>query len=234
MAAGNTLWSGFGGPCENTNDGDPIVLFDQLAGRWLLSQFALPYAAGPYYQCIAISQTADPTGAYHRYAFQASATKLNDYPHFGVWPDGYYMTSQSVPLHGRRLCVGRRGRYVFERDKMLQGQAARMVYFDLMSANSNFGGMLPTDLEGLTPPPTGAPNLFAEVDDNSITELGSIDALRLWKFHVDWQNTANSTFGVDGQPNAVMPVAPFNWLPCVLAGTRNCIPQPGAAPSWMR
>ena len=70
LAKGSTLWSGLGGPCETTNDGDPIVLFDQLAQRWLLSQFAQPnYPAGPFYQCVAISATADPLGAYHRYAF---------------------------------------------------------------------------------------------------------------------------------------------------------------------
>ena len=90
---GNALWTGFGGACETSNDGDPIVLYDQLANRWLASQFALPnYPSGPYYQCIAISQSGDPTGAWYRYAFVASATKMNDYPHFGIWPDAYYMT----------------------------------------------------------------------------------------------------------------------------------------------
>ena len=59
---GNTLWNGFGGPCETTNDGDPITLFDPVAKRWLMSQFAIPNGvySGPYYQCIAISQSADP------------------------------------------------------------------------------------------------------------------------------------------------------------------------------
>jgi hypothetical protein len=226
-AAGNTLWSDFGGPCATTNDGDPIVLFDQLAGRWLLSQFALPnYPAGPFYQCIAVSQTADPAGAYYRYAFQISATKLNDYPHFGVWPDGYYMTANQ--FNQNTLAWGGAGAFVFERDKLLQGHTARLVSFDLLSVNSNFGGMLPTDLEGLTLPPSGAPNLFAEVDDNSIPDLGGLDALRLWKFQVDWSNPISSTLGVNGQPNTIIPVAPFNWLPCVLLGSRSCIPQPGA------
>ncbi len=230
-ATGNTLWSGFGGPCQETNDGDPIVLFDQLAGRWLLSQFSQPnYPAGPFYQCIAISQTADPTGAYYRYAFQASATKLNDYSHFGVWPDGYYMTSNQFRYTNGTYVWGGAGAFVFERDKMLLGQSARMIYFDLMSANSAFGGMLPADLEGPTPPPLGAPNTFAEVDDNSVPELGGMDALRIWKFHVDWPDPANSTFGVNGQPDFVVPVAPFNWLPCVVSGSRSCIPQPEAAP----
>src|SRR5689334_20514731 len=94
-ATGNTIWSGFGGPCETTNDGDPVVLYDHLADRWVMSQLAIPNAffgivQGPFYQCIAISTTPDPTGSYYRYQF--SFTKLNDYPKFAVWPDAYYMT----------------------------------------------------------------------------------------------------------------------------------------------
>ncbi len=80
-APANTLWSGFGGPCETRNDGDPIVRYDHLADRWVMSQLAVPNSFfgvlfGPFYQCIAISATADPLGAYHRYQF--SFTKLND------------------------------------------------------------------------------------------------------------------------------------------------------------
>src|SRR5206468_9068598 len=89
-AAGNTLWQSLGAPCGTSNDGDPVVLYDRLAGRWVMSQFALPnYPAGPFYQCIAVSQTSDPTGAFNLYAFKISDTKLNDYPKLGVWPDGY-------------------------------------------------------------------------------------------------------------------------------------------------
>ncbi len=71
-AAGSTIWAGFGGPCETQNDGDPIVLYDHLADRWLLSQLAIPnnlfgILFAPFYQCIAVSQTPDPTGAYYRY-----------------------------------------------------------------------------------------------------------------------------------------------------------------------
>ena len=117
-AAGNTLWSGFGGPCQTTNDGDPIVQYDHLADRWMVSQFALPnYPSGPFYQCIAVSQTADPTGAWYRYQFQISATKMNDYPHFGVWPDGYYMSVNQFVGN----TWGGAGAVVFERAKMLHG-----------------------------------------------------------------------------------------------------------------
>ena len=59
---GNTLFSGFGGACETSNDGDPVVLYDKLADRWVLMQFAVP-TGGPYFQCIAVSKTSDATGA---------------------------------------------------------------------------------------------------------------------------------------------------------------------------
>ncbi|MEW6402749.1 MAG: carboxypeptidase regulatory-like domain-containing protein [Chloroflexota bacterium] len=216
-AAGNTLWSGFGGPCQTTNDGDPIVLYDHLADRWMVSQFALPnYPAGPYYECIAVSQTGDPTGAWHRYAFQISATKMNDYPHFGVWPDGYYM---SVNQFVGGATWGGQGAVVFERDKMLLGQPAQAVYFDLYGVDPNLGGMLPSDLDGPVPP-AGTPNYFVEVDDNGFGFPQ--DQLQIWEFHVDWITPSNSTLTQVG----VLPTAAFNSNMC--AGSRNCIPQPGS------
>src|SRR5687768_7038914 len=70
----STIWTGFGGPCEARNDGDAIVMYDHLADRWVMSQLALPnlffgIAIAPFYQCVAVSATNDPTGAYHRYQF---------------------------------------------------------------------------------------------------------------------------------------------------------------------
>ncbi len=87
----NTLWSGFGGLCQSDNDGDPIVIYDPIADRWVISQFAVAGANGtsvPFLQCVAVSQTADPTGSYNRYSFGYNA--FNDYPKMGVWPDAYY------------------------------------------------------------------------------------------------------------------------------------------------
>jgi len=68
----NTLWQGFGGSCETNNDGDPVVKYDRAADRWIISQFSVTGADGtttPFLQCVAVSQTPDPTGAYYRYAF---------------------------------------------------------------------------------------------------------------------------------------------------------------------
>ncbi|MBI3246314.1 MAG: hypothetical protein HYZ50_07395 [Deltaproteobacteria bacterium] len=219
---GNTLWSGFGGPCEDTNDGDPHVLYDHLADRWLFSQPAVPnFPAGPFYQCLAVSKTPDPTGAYHRYAFLISNTKLNDYPKFGVWPDGYYMSiNQFTGLGTPAAAYAGAAVVAFERAKMLTGKSAQALYLDLESVNPNFGGMLPADLDG-PPPPDDTPNYFAEVDD---TIFGfPTDSLRIWEFHVDWTNLANSTFGLSGNPNVVLDVDPFDANLCNFSS--NCIPQ---------
>lgn len=226
-ATGNSLWTGFGGPCETTNDGDPIVLFDQLANRWFMSQFALPNIDtnnGPFYQCIAVSQSGDPTGAYHRYAYLWSNTKLNDYPKFGVWPDGYYMSINQ--FNAPTFNWGGAGVAVFDRARMLSGLSASMISFDLFSVNDNFGGQLPSDLDGSTLPPPGTPNYFYEVDDSTISPGLGPDALRIWKFHVDWTTPANSTFGVNGTPNYTLTVSPFN---VICPSTRSCVPQPGTS-----
>jgi hypothetical protein len=227
-AANNTLWRGLGGPCEQLNAGDPIVLYDHLADRWMLSQFAPDTTdddgAGPYYECIAISQTGDPTGAYYRYAFRYSDEVFNDYPHFGVWPDAYYM---SVNQFGDTADDSSgAGVVAYEREKMLLGLPARQVIFDLDPVEGRFRGQLAADLDG-PPPPPGAPGIFAEIDDSS--RIGPVDALRIWYFHVDWANPASSTFGLNGQPNQVIPTAPFTMMLCESAGvrTRFCVISPG-------
>ena len=216
-AAGNTLWNGFGGACQTTNDGDPIVQYDHLADRWMVSQFALPFFPnGPFYQCIAVSQTGDPTGAWYRYEFQVSANKMNDYPHLGVWPDGYYMSVNQFAAGSLSWAGG--GVVAFERDQMLLGQPAQMVYFDLFGIDPNLGGMLPSDLDGAAPA-AGTPNTFAQIDDDAWGY--PTDQIELWDFHVDWTTPAASTFTQSG----VLPVAAFDANMC--NGSRNCIPQQG-------
>ncbi|HEX8599961.1 MAG TPA: S-layer homology domain-containing protein [Chloroflexia bacterium] len=225
---GNTLFQGMTGPagdaCSGTNSGDPIVLFDTMANRWLASQFTtFNVPSGPTYECIAISKTSDPTGQYYRYAYLASPasnpTYFEDYPHFGVWPDAYYMTTNEFninPVNAGAVFVGA-GNFAFEREKMLAGDpAARMIYFHL---EPPYGGFLPSDMDGPTPPPAGSPNYFIAVDD----EFGANaeDLLSIFKFHVDWSNVMSSTFTGPVE----VPVAEFD--PDLCAGAREaCIPQP--------
>src|ERR1044071_6292198 len=147
---GNVVWQGFGGRCQSDNDGDPIVQYDQLADRWILTQFAV--SATPYTQCVAVSTTPDPTGTYFRYAFSYSRS-FNDYPKMGVWPDGYYITynmfKSGHSFSGHNVCA-------YERDKMLVGASARQICALTTAAAS----LEPSDLEGTTLPPAGSPNLL--------------------------------------------------------------------------
>lgn len=226
----NTLWAGFGGSCQTHNDGDPIVLHDQLADRWLISQFAVTYPGTDFWQCIAVSQTSDPTGSWHRYAYQWTTSaphKLNDYPHFGIWPDGYYMTVNQ--FFGDQSGWAGLGVAIFDRVQMLTGGAATMQKIDVGAVNLNYGGTLPVDLDGDEPPPPGTPNFVAEWD-NAGWIGDPVDTLRLWEVQVDWTTPANTTFGANANFDANYFLAPAEAA-FVFCGTstasRRCIPQPG-------
>jgi len=201
--AGNTLWAGFGGGCQVNNDGDPIVQYDKAAGRWVFTQFSV--STLPFTQCVAVSTTSDATGTYNRYAFSYGNVQFNDYPKLGVWPDAYYISynifNNGQTFAGSKVCA-------FDRARMLTGAAATQQCFQL---SPSFGGLLPSDLDGATAPPAGSPNFFLNFGTNS---------LNLWKFHVDWGNSANTT--LTGPTN--MPVAAFT---AACNGGGACIPQAG-------
>ena len=200
----NTLWSGFGGGCQVDNDGDPIVTYDRLANRWIISQFQV--TSTPFQQCVAVSQTPDPTGVYFRYAFNYSG--FPDYPKMGVWPDAYYVTynmfnTTGTLFLGSQVCA-------FDRARMLTGAAATQQCF---MTSTSFGGLLPADLDGTSLPPAGAPNPVVALGATSTT-------LAYWRFHVDWTTPANSTFT---GPTAL--TVPAYTEACGFSGT--CIPQSG-------
>ncbi|MCM2258799.1 MAG: hypothetical protein NDJ94_24455, partial [Vicinamibacteria bacterium] len=203
--SGNQLFSALGGVCATENSGDPIVLYDRLAGRWLLSQFAFVNSATTFYQCVAVSRTADPTGAYNLYSYAYDA--LNDYPKLGVWPDGYYVTynmfaAGTFAYAGQKVCV-------FDRAAMIAGTAATQVCVNL--GTTEFG-YLPSDLDGTRLPPTGTPNYL-------LTLGSSGSALRLREFLVDWNQPANSTV------SAAKSIA----VPAYAEPASEAIPQPGTA-----
>src|SRR5438094_1275264 len=146
--AGNTLWAGFGGGCETNNDGDPIVQYDKMAGRWVFTQFSV--STTPYLQCVAVSTTPDATGTYNRYAFNYG-NQFPDYPKLGVWPDAYYVTynifTNGQTFAGPKVCA-------WDRVAMLAGSPATQVCFQL---GTGVNSLLPSDQDGLTPPLQGAP-----------------------------------------------------------------------------
>jgi hypothetical protein len=198
---GNVIWQGFGGRCESDNDGDPIVQYDQLADRWVLTQFAV--SATPYTQCVAVSTGPDPTGSYYRYSYSYSRN-FNDYPKMGVWPDAYYITynmfRNGQSFVGNQVCA-------LERAQMLVGAAARQA---CASTSSSHHSLEPSDLEGTTLPPAGSPNLLL-----SLTST----AVNFWRFSVNWSSGTGTLTG----PIAVAGVATYSRA----CGGGTCIPQPG-------
>jgi hypothetical protein len=188
-----TLWSGFGGPCENNGAGDPIVLYDQLANRWVITQFAATTTITD--ECIAVSTSSDASGAYARYGFHLGEDFF-DYPKFGVWPDAYYMGMNVFNSSGTAF-LGPQA-FAFDRDAMLAGNSA--TFIAAPRGGNTDDQFMPADLDGLTPPPAGAPNPFLSVGTNATWPLHH--------FHVDFVNPANSTWTVA----ATLTHAPFTVL----------------------
>lgn len=192
--------------------GDPIVLYDQLADRWLLSEFA----SSGNHLCVYISQTSDPTGSYYAYDF--TTPNFPDYPKYAVWPDAYYVSSNEYSP----------AVYALDRKRMLQGLSATSQRFtgpDL--AGFGFQAYTPSDLDGATPPPTGAPNYFMRHRDDeahNVSANPNRDYLEIWEFHVDWNNASNSKFS--GPLN--IPVSEFDSDLCGLTSF-YCFPQKGSS-----
>lgn len=203
-----------GGNCTQ-GDGDPIVLYDRLADRWLLSEFA---DVGNHL-CVYISQTSDPvSGGWYLYDF--ATPEFPDYPKYAVWPDAYYVSANQTAGPAA---------YALNREDMLVGGLGMIAFVGLPSlAGFGFQAMTPSDLDGALPPPVGAPNYFMRHRDDEAHNPGSNDPtqdyLEIWEFHVDWSTPANSSFSkvLD------LPVTEFDSNLCGLT-SQACFPQPGTS-----
>ena len=217
-----TLWAGFAVEDCTDASGDPIVLYDQFADRWLLSQFT---TRGPeYFNCVAISQTGDPTGAYYRYAF---STGLNfpDYPKYGVWTHSYIITTREF---GPTVEYGI-GVYGLERNKMINGDpAARAVSFFLDGNDPAIlplvgDGLLPPDIDGKQKPKNEDIAPIVGTQDDGGGYGATFDAINIWNFTVKWRSTPVASISLSTQ----LPVASFDSIfPCAPT-SRDCLPQPG-------
>ena len=209
----SSLWSSLpgGGGCATNNAGDPVVQYDASAvngeGRWLVTQ--LGSTSGPTYsECIAVSQTNNPSGAYYLYSY-SFGNNLNDYPKFGVWPTATnpaYLASYNLFANGQTsagaaLCA-------YDRTAMLAGAANPT---SICMQISNDAGFLPADLDGATPPPDGTPGYFLNFE--------TLSSLRLYQLSPDFTIPANSTLTA-ATPD--IPVMPFSMA----CNGGTCIPQP--------
>ncbi|MEI7981720.1 MAG: T9SS type A sorting domain-containing protein [Bacteroidota bacterium] len=174
-----SIWNGMP---HNSSNGDGIVRYDENAGRWFISQFSLPnFPYGPFYQMIAVSETADPTGSWFRWEF--AFDDLPDYPKFAIWPDGYYMSFNRIRSGGGAYDGA--GAAAFDRTAMLNGDPAARIILFLLNTNDDAYCMLPADCDGEFPE-MGTPGYFFFLKRNF---LGSLE------FQADWNNPSGSTLG---------------------------------------
>jgi hypothetical protein len=214
----NTLMSqgSFGNLCDTNNFGDPVVLYDTFEDRWIITDFAFLLDGGgnvlaPAFQCFAASKTADPVaGGWNFYSIQLSDA-LNDYPKFGIWPDGLYMTTNLFSFGAGSSFQGVRV-WAFNKAQMYAGAPT------VQNVSFNVGGgdftVIPSNARlQVGTPPIGTPNYFLS------TEL-FLNALTIYKFHVDWDRISLSTFtGPD------VPIAATSWPNANVANAA----QPGTA-----
>ena len=197
MSQGN-----FGNLCDTNNFGDPVVLYDSFEDRWIISDFAFltdvnGNVVAPSYQCFAVSMSGDPvSGGWNFYSIQIN-DGLNDYPKFGIWPDGLYMSSNMFTFGAGSTFMNARV-WAFDKAQMYAGSpTVKVVTFNVPGGDFT---AIPSNarLQTGTPPP-GRPDLFVS------TEL-FLNALTVYKFHVDWDHLALSTFtGPD------TPLAATSW-----------------------
>src|SRR5262249_26280272 len=153
----SSIWEplGVSSGCATNDAGDVVAQYDKLADRFIVTQ--LGGLEPPFSECIAVSQTSDPAGAYWLYSFPYGTT-INDYPKFGVWPTGtnsaylatYNLFADEATFIGAQLCA-------YDRSKMLSGDpSAQGICYTI----DNEGGYLPADLDGSIPPLDGTPGYF--------------------------------------------------------------------------
>jgi hypothetical protein len=233
-----SLWAGF--PIEDCTDpsGDPVVLYDQTTDHWLLSQFTTR-GIGPFYNCVAVSQTGDPTGAYYRYAFITQEDNVDggwffpDYPKYGVWSNSYILTTRDFG-NGPDCCF-RYGIsvYALEKNKMVNGEPnARAVQFFLEANVTPTGtvplelvgdGLLPPDIDGHRRPIDRAPAPIVGTQDDAAGYGATFDALNIWELSIQWQANPVASLVLAAQ----LPTAPFDSIyPCAPT-SRDCLPEPG-------
>jgi hypothetical protein len=223
-----SLWANFAVPDCTDPSGDPIVLYDQFVDRWILSQFTtsgLDDPTKPFWNCVAISTTGDPTGSYYRYAFEtANFQFFPDYPKYGVWRDSYVITTREF---GPTVEYGI-GVYALDKNKMVNGQPARAVSFFIDGNDPALlplvgDGLLPADIDGKQKPKNDAKIPLVGTQDDGGGYGATFDALNIFDLDVKWKAIPSASLTLAAQ----LPVAAFDSIfPCAPT-SRDCLPQPG-------
>jgi hypothetical protein len=230
-----TLWAGF--PIDECTEpsGDPIVLYDEKADRWILTQFTTrglpPDPPNPFYNCLAVSVTGDPTGAYYRYAFTTD-DRFPDYPKYGIWPrdDDDFVNEGSVTITAREFADQGEGDesigiYALNRSQLMAGDPdTQVIEFQLTGPPNLVGdGLLPADFDGERLPRGNTRQLIVGSQDDGGPDGATFDALNVFQLDPNFQHPERSTFMLQDQ----LATAPFDSIyPCAPT-SRDCLPQPG-------
>jgi hypothetical protein len=241
--AGATPWVTNGVTNCTSISGDGIIIFDRLASRWVIA--AHNAGSSTYYYCVAISNTDDlksPTLAWHTYGFPLNSilgsnsqgtTYFPDWPKLATWPDAYYLGIDLNDVNNGFREVGVVA-CALDRTNMLTGGTPNppQCFRDPSTVTGSLylrHSLQPADVEGTTPPPAGAPEFFASIQNppaDGVTTTSS--TFNLWQFHVDWTNPANSTFS---QSTVSAPsFTPGCYSASVPANT-VCVPEPTTSTS---
>jgi hypothetical protein len=196
----NTFMSqgAFGNLCDTANFGDPVVLYDSFEDRWIITDFAFQLTvAGAVisppgsFECFAVSKTGDPVaGGWNFYSIQVPQA-LPDYPKFGIWPDGLYMTTNNFGNGALSGSFVNSQEWAFNKAQMYAGHPSpQIVAFNAPRVDVNGVSVftaVPSNARLQTgKPPVGRPNYF-------VVSGSYQDQVDIWKFHVDWDNVYNST-----------------------------------------
>ena len=237
----NSFFSALGNstPCGDgvSNDGDPFAFYDQVADRWVVSDFAFPGfpGPGPFYQCVGVSQTSDPTGAYNLYAVLVSATDLDDYPKMALWnnpqPGGAYFLTTNL-FNGTSEAFDGVAALALDRGSMLAGGPANAISFLIPPGDPGLGAsysLVPADFRTGDPPPAGRDEMLLAVDSPSSGGV-VLTQVKGWLFHVDFGTPSNSTLGIgpNHAPNSLITVNGF--VDAFTDSGTLLVPQPGGQP----
>ncbi len=163
--------------------GDPVVVYDQLADRWMLTEF------GPSACCnsiiVAVSVTSDPTGSYKVYQY-TDPSFFPDYPKFSVWHNAYYARTSDFNAAGTAFLGG--SIWAFDRTAMLAGAAtAAMVRVRLTDNGAlSYYNMNTIGLDGTAT--SSQSGLFAVPNQANST-------INIFEFTPDFVTPANSVVG---------------------------------------